>query len=89
MGKLSNAEFFAKLEKHPKLLERMKNLLLIVEGEGNDEIQNANAAEYAVTDELRPLGKELLEDWSKKQAIKADKNVKSSLPDAKAHSKKK
>jgi hypothetical protein len=88
MKQLSNKEFFAQLEKHPQLLDRMKNLLRIVEGEGEDDIQNANAAEYAVTDQLRPLGKELLDDWGKKQVSKANKNVKSNLPDAKIHSKK-
>ncbi len=85
---MSNKEFFTKLEQHPQLLERMKRLLRIVEGDGDDNIQNANAAEYAVTDELRPLGKELLEDWGKKQVLKATKNVKSSLPKIKPHSKK-
>ena len=36
----TNQEFLAQLEKHPELLERMKRLLRIVEGEGADEIQN-------------------------------------------------
>ena len=85
----SNKEFFEELEKHPELLERVKRLLKIVDGEGADEIRNANMAEYAVTDELRPLGKELLQDWSKRQAARANKNVKSSLPDVLPHSKKK
>ena len=66
----------------------MKNLLRIVEGEGADDIQNANAAEYAVIDQLQPLGRELLEGWGQKQVLKANKNVKSSLPDISAHSKK-
>ena len=85
---MSNKEFLAKLEQHPELLERMKNLLRIVEGEGTDNIQNANAAEYAVIDQLQPLGRELLEGWGKKQVLKVNKNVKSSLPDIVAHSKK-
>ena len=84
----TNQEFLAQLEQHPELLERMKRLLRIVEGEGADEIQNANLAEYAVTDELRPLGKELLQDWSKRQGLRANKNLKSSLPDISVHSKK-
>lgn len=86
---ITNKEFFAQLEQHPELLERMKRLLKIVDGEGEDEIQNANMAEYAVIDELRPLGKELLQDWSKRQVARANKNVKTSLPDALSHSKKK
>lgn len=85
---MTNKELFAKLEQHPELLERVKNLLRIVEGEGADNIQNANAAEYAVIDQLQPLGRELLEGWGKKQVLKANKNVKSSLPDILAHSKK-
>ncbi len=85
----SNKEFLAQLEKHPELLERMKRLLKIVDGEGSDEIRNANMAEYAVTYELRPLGKELLQDWSKRQVARANKNIKTSLPDVLPHSKKK
>ncbi len=46
-------------------------------------------AEYAVIDQLRPLGKELIENWSKKQVEKANKNLKSSLSEALPHSKKK
>jgi len=85
---MSNKEFLAKLEKHPKLLERMKNILRIVEGKGEDDIQNANLAEYAVADELQPLGKEILEGWGKRQVVKVNKNVKQTLPKANKHSKK-
>jgi len=85
----SNKDFFEQLEKHPELLERMKRLLKIVDAEGEGEIRNANLAEYAVIAELRPLGKELLEEWGKKQSSLANKNTKSSLPEVMPHSKKK
>ena len=85
---MSNKEFFDKLENHPKLLERMKNLLRIVDGEGEDEIKNANLAEYAVADELQPLGKEILEDWGKRQVARANQNIKQALPKVSKHSKK-
>ena len=64
-----NLKLLAQLEEHPQLLERIKKLLLVVEGDGNDEhdIKLADDAEDAVVDNLREVGKELLTEWGQKQ----------------------
>ncbi len=88
MEQLSNTEFLAKLESHPELLEHFKRLLLIVDGTGENEIRRADAAEEAVTTELRSLGKDVLSDWASIQEIQSANNLKSSMNGIKLHSKK-
>lgn len=81
-------EFLEKLKRHPELLSRMKNLLNIVEGEGELDIPRANDAEYAVIENMRGLGKELLQSWGKTQVAKSTKKFKAKMQKAKVHSKK-
>ncbi len=88
MSKLSNEEFFSKLNNHPQLLERFKELLRLVEGKGSDEIQLADVAEESIEANLRKLGGELLSDWALIQESKVSANVKSVIKSAKLHSKK-
>jgi hypothetical protein len=77
-----------KLEKHPKLLARMEELILIVEGEDEKEIQRADDAEEAVIANLRNFGKELLQEWSSTQEQRLSSKTKEKTPNLKVHSKK-
>lgn len=85
-----NLKLLAQLEEHPQLLERIKKLLLVVEGDGNDEhdIKLADDAEDAVVDNLREFGKELLTEWGQKQEERVCKNFKQVNSELKSHSKK-
>jgi hypothetical protein len=81
-------ELLESLEKHPKLLERVEELMLIVEGEGEKEIQKADDAEEAVITNLRNFGKELLQEWGIIQEQRLSSKTKEAVPDLKTHSKK-
>jgi hypothetical protein len=86
---LTNEELLAKLESHPKLLARVKQLIEIVDNDDElKDIRWGDDAEEAVRSNLQPFGQELLEEWGKTQATKAGKNFKNRLDDAKLHSKK-
>lgn len=87
MNKVSQ-ELISKLELHPKLLERMEKLLLIVDGEGTDEIKLADDAEEAVIANLREFGQELIEAWGTGQVRRVNTNFKASMPEIESHSKK-
>ena len=65
--KINSQELCKKLENHPNLLEKINKLLLIVDGEGKDEIKLGDDAEEAVVAGLRGFGNELLEEWGKLQ----------------------
>jgi len=90
MSSLENQKLLEQLEKHPNLLERVKQLLLVVEGDGNDDndIKLADDAEDAVADNLSKLGKELLTEWGQNQESKVCKNFKQANSGLKSHSKK-
>jgi hypothetical protein len=83
-------KLIAQLEKHPKLLERIQKLLLVVDGDDNDnhDIKLADDAEDAVVDNLREFGKELLTEWGQQQEKRVCNNFKQVNPELKSHSKK-
>jgi hypothetical protein len=53
-----------RLKSHPEILESIRDLLDITEG----EIERADDAEFALIPEVRGLGKKCLQDWAKKKA---------------------
>lgn len=88
MSKLTNTEFFSKLESRPDLLEHFKRLFSIAESTGSESIRRADDAEETVTQELRALGKDLLNSWAQTQENESVKNLKNSMNGVKPHSKK-
>lgn len=56
-------QIWDRLKNHPEMLETIKNLLDITEG----NIEIADDAEFALIPEVRGLGKKCLEDWAKHQ----------------------
>lgn len=72
-----------RLKNHPEILETIKSLLDITEG----EIERADDAEFALIPEVRGLGKKCLQDWAKKKAEVKEKLAKGNH--LKSHSKKK
>lgn len=72
-----------RLKNHPEILETVKSLLDITEG----EIEVADDAELALIPEVRGLGKKCLHDWAKKQTEAKDELAKENH--LRRHSKKK
>ncbi len=67
--KLSDAEIVEKLNANPVLRERISSLLQAVEDE-TGELQEADAAELRLIDEMRQMGRESLEAWARGQVQK-------------------
>ena len=77
MTLLKAEKIVSRLSDHPMLMERMEHLLNIIDNpDGRATL--ADDAEILVTQELRSLGKEMLEEWSQNEAEKAEKTVLSS-----------
>lgn len=76
---------FKRLEKYPKILERIKTMIDIMEDKhGNCEL--LDDAEGALIPETSGIGKDLLECWSKKKA--EEKKIASEKNGLKKHCKK-
>lgn len=90
MTSSENLKLLAQLEKHPNILARVKKLLQVVDGDGNEDndIKLADDAEDAVVDNLREFGNELLTEWGQNQESVVCKNFKQVNPELKSHSKK-
>lgn len=56
-------EFMERLERHPELYERFKDLLQVVENADGDAL-TADEAEERVVQEIRHLGHEALQAWA-------------------------
>ncbi len=56
-------EFLERLERHPELYERVKNLLQIVEN-ADGGAMTADEAEEQVVQEMRQIGQEALQAWA-------------------------
>lgn len=80
-------EFIDLLEKNPRLAARFKEILSLTENSGSELITRADAAEIAVINQMRNLGKESLESWAENEANRLSKNVSLDLK-MKKHSKK-
>ena len=63
-----------RLNAHPELRSRVESMLLVVDDEmGN--LQEADAAELRLIEEMRRMGQESLQAWASGQFIKASKSV--------------
>lgn len=83
----SAEELVQQLEEFPYLRERLEAILGIVKQEGG-RCETAAAAEMALVEELRKLGKESLTEWARHGQVKAVSEVLSKDPEIKRHSKK-
>ena len=70
-----------RLAKHPALKERIESLLAIVENR-DGKLEKADDAEWAVLEQLRPLGQQALGEWAQKQADRKAKEMRQLNPSA-------
>lgn len=85
---MTDKEFLEKLEQHPELKNRFKEVLAIADNSGKELVTLADEAEMRVIAQMRQLGKETLQDWADKEVSRISKNVKSQQKDAIKHVKK-
>lgn len=71
---LSDEAFLDYLNKHPQLRSRFESLLLLVMDE-KDELQEADAAELQLIEQMRRMGQESLQVWASEQVVKAAEQV--------------
>jgi hypothetical protein len=67
---LSDDELVNKLNAHPELRARITSVLLAVEDEMG-ELQEADAAELCLIEEMRQMGRESLSAWAQGQVSQA------------------
>jgi len=70
-----------RLAKHPALKDRIETLLAIVENQ-DGKLEKADDAEWAVLEQLRPLGQQALGEWAQKQADRKAKEMRQLNPSA-------
>lgn len=72
--KMNDEALLKRLNEHPELRSRVESMLLVVEDEmGN--LQEADAAEMRLIEEMRRMGRESLQAWAVGQAAKASEGV--------------
>ena len=77
-----------RLQKHPKLLNRIEALLGVVENiDGN--CTKADDAEQHMIDELRKMGEDAMHCWADNVCNKAQKQLREEKPALHGHGKKK
>lgn len=64
-------ELLYRLNRHPKLKNRMTALLSIAEDAGDDLVK-ADEAERQVIEEVRKMGNEVLTNWAESRVTKAE-----------------
>lgn len=69
MSSDESQELVERLQRHPALCERVKELLAIVENAEGDSL-TADAAEEMVVHEMRHLGREALQAWAWRKEAK-------------------
>lgn len=67
---MSDEALLNRLNVHPELRSRVEAMLLVVEDE-KGELQEADAAEMQLIEEMRRMGQESLQAWATGQAVKA------------------
>jgi membrane-bound ClpP family serine protease len=72
---LSDDDLVRKLSAHPDLRKRVESLVLAVEDEAG-ELQEADAAEMRVIEEMRRMGQEALQAWAVRQVDKTSKQAR-------------
>lgn len=71
---MSDEALVERLNGHPELRSRVESMLLVVDDEmGN--LQEADAAEMRLIEEMRRMGQESLQAWASGQAVKASASV--------------
>ena len=55
------------LAQYPEIRERVEALLAIVQGEG-EEVRRADEVEERVDEQVRGLGREVIQSWGQRQA---------------------
>ena len=83
----NEGQFVERLNKHPRLRERVESLLNIVENKGGDCIK-ADDAERYVIDELRKMGSDSLHSWAEGAAKKATEERRKQEPKLRGNGKK-
>lgn len=72
--RMSDEALLNRLNGHPALRSRVESMLLVVDDEmGN--LQEADAAEMQLIDQMRRMGQESLQAWASGQAAKAAESV--------------
>jgi hypothetical protein len=71
---LSDDALLERLNAHPKLRSRVEAMLLIVMDEMGT-LQEADAAEMELIEQMRRMGQESLQAWATGQAVKATDSV--------------
>lgn len=67
---MSDESLLKRLSEHPELRSRVESMLLVIEDEmGN--LQEADAAEMRLIDEMRRMGQESLQAWAASQVCKS------------------
>ena len=80
--------FMTRLNQHPHLRERMETLLNVVENVAGD-CTKADAAEQAVSEELRTMGNEALQCWAERATQNATETLRQQQPALQGNGKKK
>jgi len=80
--------FVERLNKHPRLRDRMESLLNVVENV-DGKCRKAADAEQHVIDELRQMGNEVLHNWAENTALEATASRRKQEPDLQKNGKKK
>lgn len=71
---MSDEALLNRLNGHPELRSRVESMLLVVDDEmGN--LQEADAAEMQLIEQMRRMGQESLQAWATVQADKASENA--------------
>lgn len=72
--RMSDESLLNRLNVHPELRSRVESMLLVVDDEmGN--LQEADAAELELIEQMRRMGQESLQAWASGQVIKASESV--------------
>lgn len=71
---MSDEALLNRLNEHPELRSRVESILLVVEDERGN-LQEADAAELMLIEEMRRMGQESLQAWANSQIIKTSQRV--------------
>jgi hypothetical protein len=75
VGELSDEALMAALQAHPELRKRVWSIVLAVEG-GDGDLKEADAAEEAMVEETRLLGREALRSWAERRVEATEREVR-------------
>lgn len=71
---MSDEALLNRLNGHPELRSRVESMLLVV-GDETCNLQEADAAELQLIEQMRRMGQESLQAWANGQVIKASENA--------------